>query len=271
MSEAVPSTKNPIVWFRNKFLAGLAVAIPLLVTFWILRAIYDFLHELSAPLLKNVASFFNGRDPGSVFIDVEGRGFQNFTNFIGFLVPIVFLVVLGVIASNVIGARVVLAMDKLMLRIPMISFIYKSLKQVIDAFKTFGGNKGFKRVVYVEYPSQGMRLIGFVTGQFYDEKLKLGMTCVLLPTAPSPMTGIVVVAENSRVVDAGLTMEGAMKMIFSGGLIGPDVIEVAKPPKAPVIEMATKKSSLADFSHLPQAEDQPEWESTVEQSETLTK
>ncbi len=271
MSEVSPSQRNPIVWFRNKFLAGLAVAIPLLVTFWILKAIYDFLHELSAPLLRDVATVFNGNDAKSILINVDGPGFKNFTNFIGFLVPIVFVVVLGVVASNVIGARVVLAMDKLMLRIPMISFIYKSLKQVIDAFKTFGGNKGFKRVVYVEYPSQGMRLIGFVTGQFFDEKLQKGMTCVLLPTAPSPMTGLVVVAENDRVVDAGLTMEGAMKMIFSGGLIGPETIEAIQQIRPVEVEVATKELSTTDFIHLPKADDQVDWDGVVSEHETLTK
>lgn len=260
MSESTTLVRSPFVWIRNKFLAGLAVVIPLVVTFWILRFIYDFLHEASKPLLESGADLYNQTVGPEVPINVEGKTFKNFATFIGFLVPVAVVVALGAVATNVIGARLVLIMDKLMLRIPMISFIYKSLKQVIDAFKGFGGKNSFKRVVYVEYPSPGMRLIGFVTGQFFDAKLNRGMTCVFLPASPSPMTGLVIVADDSKVVDAPLTMEEAMKMIFSGGLIGPD-----QRPTAPVLAglaLATPKDKAPDspdFVHLPKA-DEHEWE-----------
>lgn len=251
MSESAPLFRHPFAWLRNKFLAGLALVIPMLVTFWILKIIHDFLHELSTPLLLPAVHFF---EPS---VTVNDPGFQDFTSFVGFLIPVVVLVALGVVATNVIGARMVVMMDRLVLRIPMISFIYKSLKQVMDAFKGFGGNKSFKRVVYVQYPSEGMRLIGFVTGQFFDSKLNQAMTCVFLPTAPSPMTGFVIVADSNKVTDAPLTMEEAMKMIFSGGLIGPGP---AKPPSENVARTPTLRGPVpqglqSDFGHLPKAED----------------
>jgi uncharacterized membrane protein len=159
----------------------------------------------------------------------------------------------------VIGSRLVVAMDKLMLSIPVISFIYKSLKQVIEAFRGFGGPRNFKRVVYIEYPSPGMRLIGFVTGQYADPKTAASMSCVFIPGALSPMTGLLIVTETSKLIDAPLSIEEAMKMIFSGGLIGPGAeTKGQKPSRSKTPATLTLPVASADFAHLPKAEDQPE-------------
>ena len=119
MSEPSTLIRTPFVWLRNKFLAGLAVVIPLVVTFWILTFIYDFLHGVSKPLLENGVAVYNQATGEGMRINIEGRAFANFATFIGFLVPILVVVALGAVATNVIGARVVSAMDRLVLRIPM--------------------------------------------------------------------------------------------------------------------------------------------------------
>jgi uncharacterized membrane protein len=149
-------------------------------------------------------------------------------------------------------------MDKLMLSVPVISFIYKSLKLVIEAFRGFGGSRNFKRVVYVEYPSPGMKLIGFVTGQYADPQSGANMSCVFLPGALSPMTGLLIVTETSRLEDAPLSIEEAMKMIFSGGLIGPGTGGRDTPWRSKTPTPFVLPTDSADFAHLPKAEDQPE-------------
>ena len=253
MNESASPFRHPIVWLRNKLLAGLALVIPMLVTIWILKVIHDFLHSLSAPLLLPIAQAFYPE------LTADDPGFQQFTSLIGFLVPILVLIALGVVATNVIGSRLVVAVDKLMLSLPIISFIYKSLKQVIEAFRGFGGSKNFKRVVYVEYPSPGMKLIGFVTGQYVDPKSNANMSCVFLPGALSPMTGLLIVTETARLEDAPLSIEEAMKMIFSGGLIIPGGEKdkdkkKGKPAKAAA--PVALPGSLIDFAHLPKADEQ---------------
>ena len=215
-----PAPRGPVVWTRNKFLAGLAVVTPLVITFWILQFVYNVLHDWAQPVLATVVEQINTL-AGKEMIDTAGAGFVLFERVIGVLIPVLVIVALGVMATNVIGVRVVEAVDRLLMRIPFISFIYKSLKQVIDAFKGLGGKQGFKRVVYVDYPVAGMWMLGFVTGQFYDRIRKRNMISIFLPCAPSPMTGMLVVVEAERVSDAPMTMEEAMKMIFSGGLVGP--------------------------------------------------
>ena len=249
MSESASPFRHPIAWLRNKFLAGLALAIPMLVTIWILKIIHDFLHSLSVPILLFIVQQFDPR------VTAEDPAFKDFTSFVGFLLPILLVLVLGFVATNVIGSRLVVLADQLMLRIPIISFIYKSLKQVIEAFRNFGGSRNFKRVVYVEYPSPGMKLIGFVTGQYADPKTKANMSCVFLPGALSPMTGLLIVTETVRLEDAPLSVEEAMKMIFSGGLIGPGADKKDKPSRSKSAPVTLPVAS-ADFAHLPKADDQ---------------
>jgi len=241
-----PAPRGAVVWTRNKFLAGLAVVTPLIITFWIMQAVYNVLHYWSQPVLSFVVQQINIA-AGTVVIDMNGPGFILFQRFIGVLIPVLVVVALGVMATNVIGKSIMEAVDRLLLRIPFISFIYKSLKQVIDAFKNFGGKQSFKRVVYVDYPVPGMWMLGFVTGQFYDRIRQRNMTSIFLPCAASPMTGMLVVVEAERVSDARMTMEEAMKMIFSGGLVGPDSA-AARPTSAP---MPTAQPAPASTTHLP--------------------
>lgn len=220
-----PPLRHPIIWVRNKFLAGLALVTPLVVTFWILQIVYASLKQVSIPLLEFFAAIYNQAVPVAWMIDTHDPRLLQFMNFLGFLIPIVFLVALGVMATNVLGVRVVSALEKFLLRIPLVAFIYKFMKQVMDSFKGFGGVKSFKRVVYVDYPSPGLKMLGFVTGQYVDPKSGAGMSAVLLPAALSPMTGLVIVTETSRLEDAPLTVEEAMKLIVSGGLISPKTEE----------------------------------------------
>jgi uncharacterized membrane protein len=259
MSETASPFRHPITWLRNKFLAGVALAVPLVVTFWFLQFVYEFLQGMSEPLLRSFAGIYNQAVPAEWSIDLAGRHLVQMGRLLGFLVPIAALLALGVMATNVIGVRIVAALDRLVLSVPLISFIYKSLKQVIEAFHSFGGSRNFKRVVYVEYPSPGMRLIGFVTGHYPDPKTGLDMSCVFLPGALSPMTGLLIVVETTRLEDAPLTVEDAMKMIFSGGLISPGAGGGASRGgvrTAPVPQVVPGVKP-PDYVHLPKAEDHP--------------
>lgn len=247
------------VWLRNKFLAGLALALPLILTLWILFTVYDLLHAWSKPVLAQVVNLVNEFSDEPV-LNIGDPKLENLTNFIGFLFSVVFILGLGFMATNVIGVHIVTAVDKLLLRVPLVAVIYRPLKQVIDAFRSLGGTKqNFKRVVYIDYPVPGMRMIGFATGQYCDPQTAKAMTCVLLPTAPSPMTGILLVVDSDKITDAPITIEEAMKMIISGGLVSP--LNAAaplnqKPPALPVPEaQPVTEPEFVLPAGLPRAED----------------
>jgi uncharacterized membrane protein len=255
-----PSTsRSPFVWLRNKFFAGLAIALPLLITFWIVNSGYHLLHGWSVPALDFIARLINDI-AGKTIIDPASDSFRYTVTFVGFLIPVLAFVALGVMATNVLGVRVVTAMDKLLLNVPIVSFIYKSLKQVIDGFKGLGGKQNFKRVVYVDYPSGDMKMLGFVTGQYLDPQQNKILAAVFIPGALSPMTGLLLVVPIEQVTDAPLTVEDAMKLIFSGGLIVPTRLaapasrpDIASAPLPSIIEEASAEPSLP--VGLPRAED----------------
>ncbi len=235
-----------MVWFRNKFLAGLALALPLLITYAILQFIYSLLHGWSEPIVKWFADLVNEM-AGRVVIGTDDPRFLMAIRFIGVLIPLLALISLGVMATNVIGVHIVATVDRLLLRIPLVSFIYKSLKQVIDSFKSIGASTNFKRVAYIDYPVPGMRMIGFVTGQFTDAMTGKAMTSVFLPTAPNPMTGLLLVVDSEKVTDAALSLEDATKLIFSGGLIVPEspVTPLNQRP-SPAVPLEPVEASIPD-------------------------
>jgi len=198
--KSVPNWRAILVVLRNKLFAGIVAAIPLIVTFYVLKIAYGFINDISEPFLDKLF----GPIPG-----------------LGFAVTLVMLMGLGFVSTNVFGQRMLLGFEKLVLRVPLAATIYAGVKQVIESVKAFNSGTQFKRVAYVEYPSPGCKLIGFVTGQYFDERLQLDMTSVVIPTAPNPMTGIVIVVESSRVLDSALTIEEATKLIVSAGLVVP--------------------------------------------------
>ena len=243
-----------MVWFRNKFLAGLALALPLVTTFIILQVIYSMLNGFSEPLVKWFSDLIN-EIAGKRVIGTDDPRFLMATKFIGVLIPILALIALGVMATNFIGAHVVTAVDRLLLRVPLVSFIYKSLKQVIDSIRSIGGAQSFNRVAYIDYPVPGLRLIAFVTGQFTDASSGKAMTSVFVPTAPNPMSGLLLIVDSEKVTDAPLSVEDAMKLIFSGGLVVPETgiaplnkrQPVIPAPLAPIPETALLSTTPASM------------------------
>ncbi len=215
---------------RNRFLAGLAVAIPLIVSIWILILTYQFILTVGKPVIAFVFHLIELEPPDWVI------------NLFGIVAPIVLLVALGFMATNVIGKRIIAVVDRVLSRFPMVSFIYTGLKQVIDSFKGFGAGRSFKRVVYVEYPAPGCRLIAFVTGQYFDHQLNTSVTSVFIPTSPNPMTGFVVVVDSDKLMDAALTIEEATKVILSAGLVSPE--DSHMPHRELVASLAKNPGSL---------------------------
>lgn len=254
-------TRHPFVWLRNKLLAGLAVALPLLLTFWILQTGYHLLQGWSLPILDFFARFIN-EIAGLTVVDTSSPTFQSVVTFVGFLIPLLVFIALGVAATNVLGVRVVAAMDKLLISLPIISFIYKSLKQVIDGFKGLGARQNFKRVVYVDYPAGDMKMLGFVTGQYLDPQQNKVLAAIFIPGALSPMTGLLLVVPVEQITDAPLSVEEAMKLIFSGGLVVPTTLtapadwpDIADSTSPLEDEAAVEEAAPAVLASLPRAED----------------
>jgi len=185
----------------NRLLAGILFAIPLVVTYWVLSFGYGLVTGLSDPWLKAFGIYF----PGA-----------------GFVITLLAFVGLGLMATHVIGRRVLDRFDMFMLRIPVVGAIYSGAKQVLLTIQGVGTSPKPKRAVVVEYLMPGSYLFGYATGHFTEAGTAREMTTVFVPTAPNPTTGLIIAVPSDKVRDCDLSMEEGTKMLVSGGLIMPD-------------------------------------------------
>ena len=184
----------------NRLLAGIAFAVPLVVTYWVLSFGYRVITGLSEPWLET----FGLNIPG-----------------LGFLITLVFFTGLGFMGAHVLGRRLLERGENLLLRVPVVAAIYAGTKQVLQSLQGGVAAGKSKRVVVVDFLSTGSYLIGFATGHFTEAGTGRAMTTVFVPTAPNPTTGLIIAVPSDRVRDCDMTMEEATKMLFSGGLVTP--------------------------------------------------
>lgn len=192
---------------RNTLLAGLVILIPLVITIWVLNLAYHFIAGVSAPLLL------------ALHIPVIPG--------LPFLITLLMLLGVGFMATNVWGRLILATGDRLILKLPLVGGIYAGIRQVIDSIKNLNKTGRDKRVVYVPYPAEGSYILAFATGEFHDPALGVDMTWVLLPTAPNPMTALIVAIETTRLINSELTLEEATKLIVSGGVMIPARFEAS--------------------------------------------
>lgn len=204
------------------FLAGMATVIPLLATGWIVVLVFQLLHKIGLTIingiLKNLNRFRGVRQNSEDAWNLEGFPGDD---FLWLLIPLALLFIIGLAVTNRPGKRAIRWIDDFIIRIPLLGSIYSTIKQFVDAVRNLGGPQKFKGVAYVEYPSPGSRLIGFITGNYHDPQTGKGTTSIFIPTSPNPMTGFVVLMDDDKVSKSDMTLEEAGKMILSAGLVAP--------------------------------------------------
>jgi uncharacterized membrane protein len=188
-----------LLWSR--LLTGIAIAVPLIVTLLILQIAYDFISRISEPLwgalgVKNVP-------------------------FLNFLTTLLLLLAIGFMAAHVMGRQLIDRVEAVLMRVPLVAPLYGAVKQMMDSFRMMKSGAQTKRVVYLEYPSEGSLLIGFVTGQYFEPLMQREFLLVFLPMAPNPLAGFVVAVPSEKIIPCSLSFEEASKLIVSGGLVVP--------------------------------------------------
>ncbi len=190
-------------WFRRRFLTGLLILLPILVTSWVFYQFFNSVDNILNPIVE--------RYP---FIDFPGLG------FLGVLV-IIFLT--GVFGGNLIGKRVIEWLDTIVSRIPLISRMYIAVKQLSEVFLR-RERTVFKKAVMIQYPLAGTFAVGFVTDdskfQVADGK-KRDFLSVFLPTTPNPTSGFFLIVPAEEAIELDCSVEEALKMVISGGAVKP--------------------------------------------------
>lgn len=196
---------------RTYFITGLLVLVPLAITLWVLHAVISTMDQ-SLLLLPQKWQ------PESLF------GFK--TLGLGTVLTVLIIFITGLLTKNFVGNSIVEAWELLLKRIPIVSSIYSSVKQVSDTLFSSSGN-AFSKAVLLQYPRQGMWTIAFLTGtpsQELAQHLLGEHISVYVPTTPNPTSGFFLIVPKADVIELDMSVDTALKYVVSMGVVSPETI-----------------------------------------------
>ena len=193
---------------KKYFITGLLIWIPLIITIWVLKWIFDVLDQslLLLPVEFRTESWLGVHIPG-----------------LGVILTIAVIFGTGFLATNFVGARIVQWWHDLLHRIPVVNSIYSSVKQISDTLFSSSG-QAFRKAVLVRWPHQDAWTIAFLTGTPGGDVVNhVPPDClsVYVPTTPNPTGGYFVIVKRSDVVELDMTVDQALKYIISMGVVPP--------------------------------------------------
>ena len=195
---------------KKSFFAGIIVIIPIGLTVYVLRAVFD----MSLAVGGKIA------EPLKRIVDDAFPGFDLLASISGLLLVILTLIIIGFLARNVAGRRVVQWIDSLFKRIPLISMVYTTTKQIIESFSG-GRENSFSKVVFVEYPRKGVWTLGFVTKETKNDNNQKFYN-LFVPTTPNPTSGFFLIIPIDDVKETDISVEEGFQMIVSSGMVSGD-------------------------------------------------
>lgn len=202
---------------RKRILTGLLLILPVYVTFVVIKFLFGFIGGILSPVVKKTLYLLGVSMPNTSLAEF-------IVTFFGLILTFIALYFLGIFAANFVGKSIIRYFENLLTITPVVKSIYSSVKQILHAV-TLPGKQAFKRVVLVDFPKEGTKSIGFVTGasECGDGK----KISVFIPTIPNPTTGFLIFVDESTVTNTNLTVEDAFKALFSAGVLIPESISLA--------------------------------------------
>ena len=190
--------------FRNYFILGVVVLIPLGVTLYLTL----FIVKISSRILPNEIN-------PNHYLPYDIPGLE-------IIISILIITFIGWLSLSFIGKKLLLILENLLKRIPILRTIYSAINQMTEAFTKTDSNK--KNVVLVEYPRTGSWAVGFATKENEGEisiKTKRKLINVFIPTTPNPTSGFLLMFPKEEVIYLDLTFEEASRFIVSAGTSNP--------------------------------------------------
>ena len=191
---------------RRMMMAGISVIAPLAITGFVLWTLFNWLDKFSRPLIRPLAAILGDAD-------WYHRG-------VGFVLTLLILWVVGAVATNVLGKRLVKEAREALERLPLVRTIYAPVRQLLETMTSPDG-AGFKQVVLFEYPRKGTWTLAFLAGDVPFEDGRRPAHSVFVPTAPNPTTGFMLIVPPEDIRPTSLTVEEAFQMIVSAGVAVP--------------------------------------------------
>jgi len=231
---------------KSRIVSGLILALPIALTFWIIYQLYLVLNTaLNYPawVVRSLLGFREGFNPNSAWL-------QWVSPLIAMILVLSLLYILGFFARSWVHR----AIDWTLLHVPVVTTIYKAIRNVFQSLDNQLQGNSFKRVVLIPYPCEGSKVLGFVTKTLTDATTGRPIVCVCVLTGVMPPAGITLFVPEENVVDVDWTVNQAIQAIVSGGITIPSVIHysqgISVPPTGPIIGPSGHPIQHAvDFGH----------------------
>ncbi|MBS1113448.1 MAG: hypothetical protein H6Q92_1211 [Nitrospirae bacterium] len=197
--------------FKRRFIAGLLISIPAVITFLVIWWLFKFLDGFLEPLYYKILGYH-----------VHG---------LGFISTVVLIFIVGIISTNVFGRKIIESFEHLILKIPVLKGIYTSVKQLVDAFSPDSKVSSFKKFVIVEYPRPRVYAYGFLTRECVmktiQDQAETSLKAVYIPTNLIYF-GEIALFRDEHIFFTDIPIEDGIKIILSGGIATPSKISEVK-------------------------------------------
>jgi len=191
--------------FKQYIFTGLLSILPIYATYWIVKRLFLL---FSSPGTK------------LYYLTFGDNTFEYLPEIIGFLLTIISIYIIGGFVTNILGRSLLHEIEKIVERIPIVNLVYKTVKQITESISS-QNNNAFKKVIQLEYPRKGLWTLAMVTGESTDREGNEYFH-IFVPTTPNPTSGYMIYALKSDTVETELTVEEALKIIISGGMLAPN-------------------------------------------------
>lgn len=201
---------STVALIRRYFVAGLIIVLPSVLTLYIVWILFSFVGGFISPFMR----VFLRNIVGQEVLDP-------LTTLVSVLVTVGLIVLVGITATH-FSLRMFEKAEAVLRRIPIVRGIYGSIRQIIDL--VMAKDSAFQRVGMIEYPRKGIHALCFVTSRHRWDipgRPEPAVT-VFLPTSPNPTSGFFMLVPEKEVILLDISVDEAMKMIVSGGIIGPE-------------------------------------------------
>lgn len=205
-------------WLRKPMVSGLLVVVPLGMTVFVFKLLYDFTAGQLAPIVRR-------------YIDPIP---DHTSPIIAVFLLLVVIYFIGMVAAVVVGRKLIGLVERMIQRIPFVKSVYSASKQIVQALYFTNKPSEPKTPAIVEFPCRGMKAIGFVLGtvRFHDGRL---FYRVFIPTAPNITVGLLQLLAPEDVYKCELSVDEAIKIVVSGGLLGPGHMTLTRASRAPLV------------------------------------
>jgi uncharacterized membrane protein len=216
---------------RTYFLAGILVTAPITITLYAAWIFVAFVDGKVTPLIPE------SYNPSTYLpFDIPG---------LGLVVMAAVLILIGWLTAGFLGRLFLRISERILRRMPIISGTYSAIKQIFETVLKKQSN-AFREAVLVEYPRRGVWAIAFITGRTKGEVQGLieeEVINVFLPTTPNPTSGFLLFVPRKDIIHLSMTVEEAIKMVISGGIVTP-------PDRRPKAEQKITRASATTYEDI---------------------